>query len=165
MRITGLKSDLIHFHSIYNFCPSIFFHRDHSQGVKSKIDGLRCWPERGGGLSARIGHFGKHHNTLFLSPQILHNYCSQFLLGFRMVPRENKNNAYAKFGGTNKDCYGIFRNGLFVFLTWQRTCGFPITISNAWARVIATLNLLGLLRNPMVWRTSEQTKEALERTC
>ena len=25
-----------------------------------------------------------------------------------MVPRENKNNAYAKFGGTNKEYYGIF---------------------------------------------------------
>ena len=25
-----------------------------------------------------------------------------------MAPRENKNNAYAKFGGTNKECYGIF---------------------------------------------------------
>ena len=30
-----------------------------------------------------------------------------------MVPRENKNNAYAKFGGTNKQYYGIFRNGLY----------------------------------------------------
>ena len=55
-----------------------------------------------------IGHFGKYHNTLCLSPQILHKYCSQFLLGLRMVPRENKNNAYAKFGGRNKEYYGIF---------------------------------------------------------
>ena len=29
-----------------------------------------------------------------------------------MVPREYKNNAYAKFGGTNKEYYGIFRSGL-----------------------------------------------------
>ena len=29
-----------------------------------------------------------------------------------MVPRENKNNAYAKFGGTNKEYYGILPNGL-----------------------------------------------------
>ena len=29
-----------------------------------------------------------------------------------MVPRENKNNASAKFGGTNKEYYGIFRSGL-----------------------------------------------------
>ena len=29
-----------------------------------------------------------------------------------MVPRENKKNAYAKFGGTNKEYYGIFRTGL-----------------------------------------------------
>ena len=31
-----------------------------------------------------------------------------------MVPRENKNNAYAKFGGTDKEYYGIFRSGLFL---------------------------------------------------
>ena len=29
-----------------------------------------------------------------------------------MVPRENKKNAYANFGGTNKECYGIFQSGL-----------------------------------------------------
>ena len=29
-----------------------------------------------------------------------------------MVLRENKNNAHAKFGGTNKEYYGIFRSGL-----------------------------------------------------
>ena len=33
-----------------------------------------------------------------------------------MVPRENKNNAYANFGGKNKEYYGIFRSGL---LTWS----------------------------------------------
>ena len=35
------------------------------------------------------------------------------LLLITMVRRENKNNAYAKFGGTNKEYYGIFRTGLF----------------------------------------------------
>ena len=44
-----------------------------------------------------IGHFGKYHNTLCLSPQILHKHCFQFLLGLTMVARENKNKAYAKF--------------------------------------------------------------------
>ena len=29
-----------------------------------------------------------------------------------MVPRENKNNAHAKFGETSKEYYGIFRSGL-----------------------------------------------------
>jgi len=29
-----------------------------------------------------------------------------------MVSRENKDNAHAKCGGTGKECYGIFRNGL-----------------------------------------------------
>ena len=33
-----------------------------------------------------------------------------------MVPRENKNNAYAKFGGTNKEYYGIFRSGLWAIV-------------------------------------------------
>ena len=32
-----------------------------------------------------------------------------------MVPRENKNNAYAKFGGTNKKYYGISRSGLLLY--------------------------------------------------
>ena len=30
-----------------------------------------------------------------------------------MVPKENENDAYAKFGGTNKEYYGIFRGGLW----------------------------------------------------
>ena len=30
-----------------------------------------------------------------------------------MVPRENENNAYVKFGGTKKEYYGIFRNGQY----------------------------------------------------
>ena len=50
--------------------------------------------------------------SLFV-PQNLHKHCYQFLLGLTMVLRENKNNAYAKFGGTNKEYYGIFRSGLF----------------------------------------------------
>ena len=59
-----------------------------------------------------IGHFEKYHNTLCLSPQILHKHCFQFLLGLTMVPRENKNNAYPKFGRINKEYYGIFQSGL-----------------------------------------------------
>ena len=61
-----------------------------------------------------IGHFAKYHNNLCLCPQILHKHCFQFLLGLTVVPRENKNNSHAKFGGTNKDYYGISRSGLFV---------------------------------------------------
>ena len=52
-----------------------------------------------------IGHFAKYHDTLCLSPQILHKHCFQFLLGLTLVPRENKDSAYAKFGGTNKEYY------------------------------------------------------------
>ena len=39
-----------------------------------------------------------------------------------MVPRENKNIAYAKFGGTNKEYYGIFRNGQFMPPCSKATC-------------------------------------------
>ena len=59
-----------------------------------------------------IGHFRKYHNIPCLSPQILHKHCFQFLLGLTMVPRENKNNTYANFGGTNNDYYGIVPSDL-----------------------------------------------------
>ena len=73
-----------------------------------------------------IGHFGKYHNTFCLSPQILHKHCFQFLLGITMVRRENKNNAHAKFWGTNKEYYGIFRTGLFaVFLSLSAWLWLP----------------------------------------
>ena len=51
----------------------------------------------------------KYHNTLRLPTQILN--CFQFLLGLTMVPRENKTNAYSKFGWTKKWV-------LWYFLLW-----------------------------------------------
>jgi len=39
--------------------------------------------------------------------KILHKHCLKFLLGVKMAPRETENNAYAKFGVTNKEHYGI----------------------------------------------------------
>ena len=56
-----------------------------------------------GQVTKRMGHVRKYRNTLCLSPQILHKHCIQFLFGLTMVQRENKNNAYAKFGGRNKE--------------------------------------------------------------
>ena len=44
----------------------------------------------------------------FFHPKILHKNCFQFLFGFEMASGETANNAYAKFGVTNKEhCYGI----------------------------------------------------------
>ena len=47
-----------------------------------------------------------------------------------MVPKENKNNAYAKFGGKNKECYGIYQTGMFIIhgqlLYMQHTIAFKI---------------------------------------
>lgn len=34
-----------------------------------------------------------------------------------MIPRENKSGAWAGFGGADRECCGIFRNGLLEFLT------------------------------------------------
>ena len=70
------------------------------------------YPGRQNAAQLTPGHFGKYHNTLCLSPQILHEHCFCFLLGPLKVPRETENNAYAKFGGTDKDYYGIFQSGL-----------------------------------------------------
>ena len=91
-----------------------FFHIEIGTNYHNKKFALRlALKERLRGTRKRpIGHFGKYHNTLCLSPHILHKHCFQFLLGLKMAPREIKNNAYAKFGGTNKEYYGIFRTGL-----------------------------------------------------
>ena len=71
-----------------------------------------CWLTGTHLRKEKIGHFGKYHNTLCLSPQILHKHCFQFLLGLTVVPRENKNNAYAKLGG------GDEKRVLWYFPNW-----------------------------------------------
>ena len=50
-------------------------------------------------------------------PEVLHKHCLEFLLGVNKAPRETKNNAYAKFGVTNKEHYGMLR----YFLEWSIT--------------------------------------------
>ena len=85
---------------------------------------LPCSQEKNSRL---IGHFGKYHNTLCLSPKYTHCFC--FLLGPLKVPRETGNNAYAKFGGTNKEYYGIFQSGLWkAKSSLLRTCSLGKTI-------------------------------------
>ena len=53
------------------------------------------------------------HNAANLPPTILHNLCFSFLLGIKAVPRENENNAYAKFWGANKLHCGRCASGEF----------------------------------------------------
>ena len=53
------------------------------------------------------------HNAPNLPPTILHNLCCSFLLGITAVPRENENNAYAKFWGANKVHCGRCASGEF----------------------------------------------------
>ena len=60
-----------------------------------------------------------------------------------MVPRENKNNAYSKFGGTNNEYYGIFRSGLLC-----QEHGLLILFSALWHNFLFTTSLLhGPLKN------------------
>ena len=57
------------------------------------------------------------HTLMFFvcHPKVLHKLCLQFLLGVKIAPRETENNAYAKFGVTNKEHYGM----LWYFLEWS----------------------------------------------
>ena len=52
-------------------------------------------------------YFHIDHNAPRSPPKILHNCCFQFLLGITVVPREIKDNGYAKFSGVNKVHYGL----------------------------------------------------------
>ena len=65
--------------------------------------------------------------------KILHKHCLQFLSGAKMAPRETENNAYAKFGVTNKEQYGM----LWYFLEWsiRATKTFSLFCSIAAKRV------------------------------
>ena len=46
-----------------------------------------------------IRHFHISHHAPHLPPQFLHNLCFSFLFCIIAIPRELKNNAYAKFSG------------------------------------------------------------------
>ena len=56
-----------------------------------------------------IRHLHISHNKIntpcLLSPKIGHKLCFEFLLSITVVPRENDDNAYAKFWGANKVYY------------------------------------------------------------
>ena len=107
-----------------------------------------------------IDHFEKYHNTLCFSPQILHKHCFQFLLGLTMVLWENKNNAYARFGGTSKEYYRIFGSGLLTFskcrdkyiLTLQskwKDCSFKF--KKTFRICYLTVNEPYILKLPSIW--------------
>ena len=86
--------------SLGNTCKIIGIYSRAYEELLDYGKGIKSWIE-------------KYNNTLCLSPQTLHKPCFQFLSGLTMVLRGNKNSAYAKFVGTNKAYYGIFRSGLF----------------------------------------------------
>ena len=63
----------------------------------------------------RKGEFRDWTILLFVcTPKFCKKHCFQFLLGLTMVPRENKSNAYTKFGGQTKSIMvfsGMANNG------------------------------------------------------
>ena len=65
------------------------------------------WQERS------IGHFGKYHNTLCLSPHILHKLCFQFLLGLTNGPKRIHKQCLSKiWRASTKSIMVFFHNGL-----------------------------------------------------
>ena len=73
-----------------------------------------------------ISHLEKYHNTLCLSPQILHKHCFQFLLGLTTTPRENETMLLQNLGGQIKSimvfsqvAYGIFHGVCNLHLQWN----------------------------------------------
>ena len=91
----------------------------------SQFDGTDAWYLRIGWSSWLIGQFGKYHNTLSLSPQILHRHCFQFLLGLTIIPRENKNNAcFCKFWRDKQRVLWYFPNWPILIDSKNRPCVF-----------------------------------------
>ena len=58
-----------------------------------------------------IHHFHIDHNGPCLPPKILRSHCFQFLLGITVIPRETKDNGYAKSWWVNKMLYGLCKTG------------------------------------------------------
>ena len=57
-----------------------------------------------------IHHFHTDHNAPSIPPKILHDHCSQFLLGITVVPREIQDNGYDFFfWGGGGGCGGLTR--------------------------------------------------------
>ena len=77
---------------------------------------------------------------------IWHKHCLKFLLGVKMAPRETENNAYAKFGVTNKEHYGMF--WYFLERSIQNAC----LESNV--RVLVLLNFRGNVANHNILKSS-----------
>ena len=86
-----------------------------------------------------------YHNALCLSPKILHKHCLQFLrLGVKMAPRENENNAYAKFWGDKQRVlwYVMVFPGV---VNREEKCGVKLPGSNKGAEATATLLVVPLI--------------------
>ena len=56
------------------------------------------------------GHSGKYHNALCLSPYFCISIVSNFSWDLQWSQEKEKRKLIAKFWGTNKQYYGIFRN-------------------------------------------------------
>ena len=67
-----------------------------------------------------------------------------------MVPRENKNDAYAKFRRTNKEYYSIFESGPFVdtsITEYQNTATIPPGLVDHF-QLLCAPNIFGDFLNP-----------------
>ena len=85
-----------------------------------------------------------------------------------MVPRVNKNNAYAKFVGTNKEYYGIFRSGLLYIavllsVSLDIGCKAPVSYSRSLNKQQQNVLLqLCIAYYKTIWSISEYFKGRYE---
>ena len=77
--------------------------------LKDRLMGARKWP---------LGHFGKYHNTLCLSPPKFCISIDSSSLGTYNGPKRKQKQSLCKIWGTNKEYYAIFWNGLLRYAAW-----------------------------------------------
>ena len=75
-----------------------------------------------------IGHFGKYHNTLCLSPHILHKPLFLFSLGTIVSPRRSWKQCLCKILGGQTKSIMIFSEVAYCLLSCERGCGFVIML-------------------------------------
>ena len=84
-----------------------------------------------------IGHFGKYHNTLCLSPQTLHEHCFQFLFGLTMSQEKIKTMLMQNLGGQRKSIMVFSETAYCNERNWTLHLGLfwtNVTLFSYWVR-------------------------------
>ena len=71
------------------------------------------------GIRSIIGHFGKYHNILCLSPQILHKHCFQFLLYLQWSQEKTKTMLMQHLRGQTKSIMVFSEVAYWIKFEWS----------------------------------------------